>query len=147
MDPTSPGIRFSTASGQPINSESNFDISIPRLPSTFPTTGHVMPGFQENVVGVGLMCDADYPFMFTNHKVTIYSPNWTPIVTGWNEADTPRLWRIYLLPTKETYLSSHHPLMPTQPHFRLIVPMTLSVWKRWYRISMQLQVSLSAIHC
>ena len=80
---------------------STCDLSIPRLPSDFPTTSHVMSAFQENLVGMGPMFDADYTVTFTNNAVTIYIPTGTPIITGWSEADVPRLWRISLLPNTE----------------------------------------------
>ena len=60
-----------------------------------------MPGFQENLVGVGPMCDVDYKVTFNKHAVNIYSPTETPITTGWRKDDSPRLWRIYLMPTTE----------------------------------------------
>ena len=71
VDPTSPQIQVGTASGQPKTSDSACDIYIPRLPSAFPTTGHFIPGFQYNLVGVGPMCDTDYTVTFTKHAVTI----------------------------------------------------------------------------
>ena len=42
--PTAPLIRVGTALGQPMTSASTCDISIPRIPSDFPTTVHVMSG-------------------------------------------------------------------------------------------------------
>ena len=77
------------------------DISIPRLPSKFPNTGHVMPVFQDNLVGMGPMCDADYTVTFTNNAVTVYIPTENPIITGWREVDGPRLWRMSLLTNTE----------------------------------------------
>ena len=60
-----------------------------------------MPGFQENLVCVGPMCDAYYTVTFNNHAVTIYSPTGTPVVTGWCETDAPRIWCMSQLPTLE----------------------------------------------
>ena len=57
-----------------------------------------MPGSQDNIVGVGPMCDADFTVTFSKHAVTIYIPTGTPIITGWRETSRHRLWRMYLLP-------------------------------------------------
>ena len=73
---------------------STYDIAIPQLPSEFLTTGHVMPGLQDNNVGVGPMCDANYTVTFTKNAVNIYSPTGTPIITGWRETPGPLLWRM-----------------------------------------------------
>ena len=101
MDPTARRIRVSTAPGQIINSESTCDNSIPWLPSNFITTCHVMPGFQENLVGMCTMWDAVYTVTLTKNEVTIYSPTGTPIITGCREYIVPCLWRMSLLPIQE----------------------------------------------
>ena len=81
-----------------MTSTSTYDISISQLPSEFPTTGHVMPGFQENLVGVGPMCDANCTVKFTKHIVNIYSPTGTTIIIGWRETTGPRLWKMSIMP-------------------------------------------------
>ena len=73
------------------------DIVIPQIPSDFPTARHVMPGFQENLVGVGSMCDDNCTVTFSKHAVDIYSPTGTPIIAGWHETDEPSLWCMSLL--------------------------------------------------
>ena len=98
VDSTAPLILVGTASGQPMTSASTCGLAIPQLPSEFPTTGHVMSGFQDNLVVVGPMCDANFTVTFTNHAVNIYSPNGTPIITGWRETTGPRLWCMYIIP-------------------------------------------------
>ena len=57
-----------------------------------------MPGFQENLIGIGKICDADYSVTFTKDSVIIYSPKGHTVLTGWREAEGPRLWRMSLLP-------------------------------------------------
>ena len=56
-----------------------------------------MPGFQENLVGIGLIYDADYSVTFTKDLVRIYSPKGHRVLIGWREIEGPRLWRMYLL--------------------------------------------------
>ena len=57
-----------------------------------------MPGFQENLIGIGLICDADYSVTFTKDVVSIYSPNRHRFLRVWQEKEGPRLWRMSLLP-------------------------------------------------
>ena len=97
VDPTAPHIRVGTDSGQHTTSESTCDIVIPQITSEFNTTGHVMPGFQENLVVVSSMCDANCTVIFSKHAVNIYSCTGTPIFTVLRETDGPRLWRMYLI--------------------------------------------------
>ena len=74
------------------------DLVITDIPSEFPTTGHVIPGFQENFVGVGNMCDANCTVTFTKHAVNIYIPTGKPIITGWRETNGPCLLRMSIIP-------------------------------------------------
>ena len=55
------------------------------LPSDFPYTGHVMPLFKYNLIGIGSKCDADWKFFLTKQAVVVYNPQQQPIITGWQE--------------------------------------------------------------
>ena len=98
MDPTAPHIRVCADSGQPMTSAGTFYLVIPQLPSDWTTTGHVMAGFQDNLVSVGPIYDANCTVTFLKHAVNICSSTETLIITGWCETDGPRLWRMSLLP-------------------------------------------------
>ena len=97
-DPTSPHIRLGTASGQPMMSTSTCYLSISQLPSEFTTTGHVMPGFQENLVDVVPMCHANCTIIVTKYAFNIYIPTGTPIITGWCETTGPCIWCMSIMP-------------------------------------------------
>ena len=101
MDPTAPHIRVGAASGQPMTSTGTCELVLPQLPSNFPTTVHIMPVFQENLVGVGSMCDSNCTVKFSKYAVNSYNTNGTPLITGWREPDGPRLWKISILPKPE----------------------------------------------
>ena len=77
------------------------EIVLPKISSNFPTTGHAMPWFQEKLVVVGPMCDSNCTVIFSKKSVNIYSPNGTPLITGWCEPDEPCLWCMPLLPNTE----------------------------------------------
>jgi len=61
-----------------------------------------MPGFRENLVGIGPMCDAGYTVSFTDEAVVISKDDGVPILHGWREQDGPKLWRISLLPDHDS---------------------------------------------
>ena len=87
-----------TASGESQRSPSTCELTIPNLQSDFPVFGHVMPGFQENLVGIGPIYDADYSVKFTKDAVSIYNLKGHRVLMGWQEIECPRLWRMSLLP-------------------------------------------------
>ena len=53
-----------------------------------------MPGFQENLIGIGPICDANYSVTFTKDAVINYIPKGHLVLKGWREAEGPRLWRM-----------------------------------------------------
>ena len=57
-----------------------------------------MPGFRENLVGIGPICDSDYSVTFTKDTVSIYSPKGHRVLMVWQEIEGPRLWCMSLLP-------------------------------------------------
>lgn len=78
---------------------------LPNLPQDFPRTGHVMEGFQETLLGLGPICDADCQVTFDRWTVTIRDRHGRPILWGWRETCKPKLWRINLRPGNATRLS------------------------------------------
>ena len=85
-------------------------MAISNLPEDFPVYGHVMPGFQENLICIGPICDADYSITFTKDAVIIYSPKGHRFLMGWRKTEGPRLWRMSLLPDE-----AHTPDINTAP--------------------------------
>ena len=69
-----PPIQVGTAYGESQRSSSTCELAIPNLPADFPVSGHVIPVFQENLVGIGPICDADYSVTFTKDAFSMYSP-------------------------------------------------------------------------
>ena len=60
-----------------------------------------MPGFQENLVGIGLICDADYIVTFTKDTGSIYNPKGHRFLKVWHGTEVPRLWCMSLLPDED----------------------------------------------
>ena len=69
-----PTIQVGNASREAQRSSSTCEMAIPNLPEDLPVSGHVMPVFQEILVGIGPICDAEYSVKFTKNAVIIYSP-------------------------------------------------------------------------
>ena len=72
--------------------------------------GHIMPGFRNNLLGIGNLCDKDCKVVFTKQPVVIYDKTNRPFLTGWWEANGAKLWRISLNP-ELNYL----PTLPNDP--------------------------------
>ena len=104
FDKNAPTVRVGTADGTPQVSSASCDLALPHLPADFPKSGHVMPGFTENLVGIGVMCDVGYIVIFSASVVTIYNQHDTLVIHGWRNQNVPQLWCMLLLPDKATLL-------------------------------------------
>ena len=94
VDRNAPTLRVGTADGTLQVSSASCDLALPHLLADFPKSGHVMPGFTENLVGIGVMCDAGYTVTFSASVVTIYNQHETPLIHGWRNQNGPQLWRM-----------------------------------------------------
>ena len=97
-DPQAPPITVGTATGQVQRSSASATLALPQLPSDFPRTGHIMPGFQHTIIGVGPICDANFSVLFNPDSVKIFDPQGRVILSGWREAIGAKLWRMALIP-------------------------------------------------
>ena len=61
---STPNIQVGTASVQPQTSSASYKLDLLGLPKDLPTSGHVIPGFRYNLIGIGKFCDADYKALF-----------------------------------------------------------------------------------
>ena len=64
VDSNAPTVRVRTADGTPQVSSASCELALPHLPANSPKSGYVMPGFTENLVGIGAMCYAGYTVTF-----------------------------------------------------------------------------------
>ena len=81
-DPQAPTITVGTASGQVQRSSASALLNLPQLPSAFPRTGHIMPGFQHTLIGVGPICDANFSVLFNPDSVQIFDPTGKVILSA-----------------------------------------------------------------
>ena len=114
---------------------------IPNLPRDFPRTGNVMPEFQETLLGLGPICDSGCTVLFSDTDVIVHDKGGKPILSGWRDTESARLWYFNLLPEEEE-LPPPQPLNPvTKPVSPPSAPTTSPVSRRWYIISTQRQGS------
>ena len=95
---TAPSTTVRTATGHHTASSATALLPIPGLPPTA-RHGHVMPGFTNNLVSIGSLCDADCSAYFNKTTVTIFNPAGLPILHGYRETAGARLWRFNLCAT------------------------------------------------
>ena len=76
-------------------------LPIPQLVENFPTTGYITPSFNNILVGVRPICNADCIVLFYKKNVTVFSPEGNTILTGWIEKEISKLWRFALRPNKD----------------------------------------------
>ena len=81
-DPQAPPITVGTASGQVQRSSGSASLDLPQLPGAFLRTGHIMPGFQHTLIGVGPICDANFSVLFNPVSVKIFEPTGRLILSG-----------------------------------------------------------------
>ena len=98
---SAPSIQVGIASGQSHTSIDSFKLDLPGLPNYLPIPGHAMPGFHHNILGIGDFFDADCKVIFTKTSVTIFDKNGYPVITGWIDNNSPKLWNIPLLPNED----------------------------------------------
>ena len=98
IDRSAPKVTVGTDTGQTQSSVGTGELNLPKLPSDFPVTGHIIPGFKHNLIGVGPLYDADCTVPFTRAAVIVRNSQVSPVLTGWRDKSGPRLWKISLQP-------------------------------------------------
>ena len=68
---SAPTVKVGTPMGQNQKSTVAGDLNLSHIPSKFPVTEHLMPGFLHTLIGVGPLCDADFTVTFTRKAVIV----------------------------------------------------------------------------
>ena len=113
IDPHAPAVTVGTATGQRQLSTATAELRIPHLPAEFPRKGHIMPGFEQTLIGVGPICDAGFTVTFSSDAVVVKDYNERQILGGWREHDCARLSRFSLLPDSEDVAATTSPAQTT----------------------------------
>ena len=80
-----------TATGQFHTSTTTARHQIPNLPDNFPRTDYVLPAFQDMLLGLGTICDADCTVLFDKRAVTICNKAGLLIISSWRDRHVPHL--------------------------------------------------------
>jgi hypothetical protein len=71
-------------------------------------TGHVMPGFTNNLISLGKLCDADCTAHLDKHLLIVNDKDGNQVLCGKREPHGARLWRVDITPQTP-------PAPPTEP--------------------------------
>ena len=96
-----PKVTVGTTTGQSQQFTGTAELNFPKLPSGFPVTRHIIPGFSHTLIVVVPLCDADCTVTFTRAAVIVRDTRFMPVLTGWRKNLGPRLCRISLQPNEE----------------------------------------------
>ena len=59
---------------------------------------HILPNFNNSLVGIEPFCDADFKVLFTKENVSVFDPARKTTLTGWRKLHGVWLWLFLLLP-------------------------------------------------
>ena len=96
FDDATTKVHIGTANGQVQRSFDMGTLKLSHLPYNFPCTGHVMPYFKYNLIGIGSIFYDDCKVFFAKHVVVVYDPQHQPIITGLQETTGSKLWHIFM---------------------------------------------------
>ena len=94
INPQAPKVLVGTATGQTQASSDSCHLNLD-LPVT---DAHIMPGFQNFLLGIGKLFDEYCTVLFTKHSVQVFNIDGDTILTGRCDHSGSRLWCFSLLP-------------------------------------------------
>lgn len=100
----------STANGDLIHSLTTASLNLPNLPPGT-NVGLVMQTFANNLLSMGVFCDAGCTVTFTGNDIAIYNSAHKLIMRGFRETTGARMWRFSLINANAA--NAIHALVPT----------------------------------
>jgi hypothetical protein len=88
-----------TATGELKQSTASAHLAIQGIPTEVARTVHIIPGFTNNLLSLGKLCDADCTAKLDKHNLTIYNKDGHQILQGEREQQGARLWHVNIAPT------------------------------------------------
>ena len=88
-----------TATGELKHSSASAHLVIQGIPTDTARTVHIIPGFTNNLLSLGKLCDADCTAKLDKTNLTIYNKDGHQILQGKREQHGARLWRVDIAPT------------------------------------------------
>ena len=93
INTAAPNINVVTASGTRYTTSSSCNLQLPTIPVR---GGHILPGFQHNLLGIGPLCNRGCKVIYDKHVVHILDETSKVLLQGWREPTGTRLWRFSL---------------------------------------------------
>ena len=90
-------------------------LAIPGIPSRYARTGHIIPGFTNNLISLGKLCDADCTAYIDKNKLEVHNKDGHKILHGTREPTGPRLWRVDITATANPPQTLESVTPPTTP--------------------------------
>ena len=81
INPSAPKVRVGTAADRQLQ-ELTARCRIPLNGMPVDLFSHIMPGFQQSLLGIGIMCDKDCRVLFTKRRILVYDKRGKLFLTG-----------------------------------------------------------------
>ncbi len=88
---------------------------MPAIPTLLARSGHIMPGFTNNLLSLGKLCDADCTATIDKHKLEVHDKYGQKVMHGDRELTGARLWRVNIAPHPTSLAATPPPPSPTVP--------------------------------
>ncbi len=114
VDTTAPTTTIRTATGEFKTSTGTAVLAIPSLPSIRARSGHIIPGFTNNLLSLRKLCDDDCTAYLDKNILEVKNKQGTTILKGKREPSGAHLWRVNI--TQPTISPTTTTLTLTKPH-------------------------------
>jgi hypothetical protein len=98
IDGNAPITKIRTATGELKASLASALLAIRGLPTQQARTVHIIPGFTNNLLSLGKLCDADCTAYIDKNHLNVYNSHGQKILHGDREQTGARLWRVNIAP-------------------------------------------------
>jgi hypothetical protein len=99
MNNNAPITKIHTATGELKASSASALLAIRGLPTQQARTVHIIPGFTNNLLSLGKLCDADCTAYIDKNKLEVHNSHGQKILHGDREQTGARLWRVNIAPS------------------------------------------------
>ena len=98
VNTAAPSTTIRTATGEAKSSTATAVLTIPSIPTLAARTGHIIPGFTNNLISLGKLCDADCTAYLDKTSLHVTDKNGNKVFHGTREPTGARLWRVNITP-------------------------------------------------
>ena len=126
INTAAPPINVGTASVTRYTVSASFNLQLPTL---LVRGRHIIPGFQQNLVGIGNLCNRGCNIIYEKQSVHVMDETSKVLLQGWREPTGARLSRFSLRSGMHHHSTEKSPLATTTPHLlrQPTMPMTFRV--------------------